>query len=129
MIKYKKVIIPAFAVIATLVITLSAFKGKEQAKEQVEGKIVYAPTYFHFIGSPGQEQDVTKWAQISADEYTDTYANCNKPNDGCRLRTDSTQMVSGIIRPKSVEVNVVGTHLNPKTSTASGVTAVGNQNP
>lgn len=121
-----------FAVTAALTFTLvaSAFeKSDNSAAEMMEGKVFYAPTYFHFIGSPGQEEDVEKWQQISEEDYELIYGACNNANDGCRLKTDSVQTISGVIRPKLVEVNISGLHKNPKTSLLSGVTAVGNQNP
>lgn len=120
-----------FAVIAalTMTLTVSAFKQSDNLSNgKIEGKAFYAPTYFHFIGTPGQEDDETKWEQISEEDYELIYGACNNENDGCRLKTDSVQTISGVMRPKLVEVNISGLHKNPKTSLLSGVTAVGNQN-
>lgn len=121
----KQVMIPvAFVILALVFAVGSAFSGGEKDK-----KIPFTPRYFHFDGSPGQEEDETLWSQITEDEYTIDYAGCNKDNDGCRLRTDSVQTVAGVMRPKLVEVNIVGTHKNPKTSLISGVTDVGQLTP
>lgn len=118
----KQVIIPvAFVILALVFAVGSAFSDGE--------KETFTPSYFHFDGSPGQEEDETLWSQITEDEYTIDYAGCNKDNDGCRLRTDSVQTVAGVMRPKLVEVDEVGSHKNPKTSLISGVTAVGQLNP
>jgi len=127
----RKFTMPVLAVIAALVLTLglSAFnsRGKQDAKEPA--KAPFTSTYFHFFGTPGQEDDETKWEQISALQYSGMYGGCVEANDGCRLTTESTQTIGGVLRPFRVDVALSGGHKNPIVTGPGLVTAVGNKNP
>ncbi|RYY59913.1 MAG: hypothetical protein EOO05_11730 [Chitinophagaceae bacterium] len=123
-----KFALPVFAVIAIIgAFTMSAFNNKTAGIE-TKSPVSQTETFFQFAGTPGQEEDETKWNQITEAAY-DALTGCNKTNDGCRLTTTSTQMISSVLRPQLVEVTISGLHKNPKTSVASGVTEVGNANP
>lgn len=121
--------LPFVAVVAMLAFTvmLSAFTGQPSGVS-TSAALKTIPNYFHFTGTPGQEDDETRWEQITQEQYEETYSDCNKVQDGCRLITSNTQIIAGVVRPQLVEVIIVGLHKNPKTSTLSGVTAVGNKN-
>ncbi len=117
-------VVAAIVTATALVIGASSFEATVP-----ESKVLAGTAYFHFIGSPGQEDDVTKWEQITALQYTGLYGSCNQLNDGCRLKTDSTQVIASELRPKQVDVVISEGHSNPIPSEASGVTEVGNMNP
>ena len=117
----KQVMIPvAFVILALVFAVGSAFSGGEKDK-----KIPLTPRYFHFEGSPGQEDDETHCAVLSSTQYNTTYAGCYKSYVGCKLRTVSVQTINNVLRPKLVEVTMVGEHKNPITSESSGVDDVG----
>ncbi|MET0634560.1 MAG: hypothetical protein ABWZ25_00950 [Chitinophagaceae bacterium] len=122
--------LPVFAITVAMAIafTISAFIGKSSAKENTDPGQLPVSTYFRFMGTPGQEDDETKWSEITQGEY-DELSQCSNLNDGCRLITEKTQLVASALRPQLVEVTISGAHKNPKTSALSGVTAVGNKNP
>jgi len=109
-----KFALPVFAVIAILgAFTMSAFSKKSaEMLSPNEPKLVN--TYFQFMGAPGQEDDETKWSQITPAEYSDL--SCPGNADGCALITSTTQTIGSVLRPQLVEVNIVNGHKNPKTT-------------
>lgn len=91
--------------IVAVVIAISALAFTRSEKKDISPNHPMVTYYYSFSGSHGQENDMSKWIQITADDYANL--DCPSGNvEGCGIQ--NTTNSAG--HPTSVPLSGVGGH-------------------